>query len=121
MTRRISLGRRLLLQRLGEVGVPGLQLREQPRVLDGDDRLVGEGLEQRDLAVGERAGPRARQTMMAPSSSPSRSIGTPSSGPEAGSTSRAPELYSGSVWAVVDVDGAPLEDARARRRCRGPA
>ena len=37
-------GRRLLLQRLGEVGVLGLQLGEQPRVLDGDGRLVGEGL-----------------------------------------------------------------------------
>ena len=29
---------------------------EQPRVLDGDHRLVGEGLEQRDLVVGEPAG-----------------------------------------------------------------
>ena len=47
-------GGRLLLERLGEVGVLGLQLGEQPRVLDGDGRLVGEGLHQRDLAVGER-------------------------------------------------------------------
>src|SRR6266436_1176895 len=37
--------RRLLLQRLREVAVARLQLREQPRVLDGDDGLVGEGLE----------------------------------------------------------------------------
>src|SRR5215831_1042378 len=29
------------------------ELREQPHVLDGDDGLVGEGLEQRDLLVGE--------------------------------------------------------------------
>ena len=35
-------------------GVLGLQLGEQPRVLDGDGRLVGEGLQQRDLTVGER-------------------------------------------------------------------
>ena len=34
--------------------VPRLQLREQAHVLDGDDRLVGEGLQQRDLLVGER-------------------------------------------------------------------
>ena len=32
-----------------ELGRARLQLGEQPRVLDGDDRLVGEGLEQRDL------------------------------------------------------------------------
>ena len=31
-----------------------LQLAEQPRVLDGDGRLIGEGLQQGDLAVGER-------------------------------------------------------------------
>ena len=42
-------GGRLLLQRLGEVVVARLQLLEQPHVLDRDDRLVGEGLEQRDL------------------------------------------------------------------------
>src|SRR5262245_65506634 len=33
-----------------------LQLREQPHVLDCDDRLVGESLEERDLVVGESAG-----------------------------------------------------------------
>jgi hypothetical protein len=31
-----------------------LELREQPHVLDGDDRLVGKGLEQLDLLVGEQ-------------------------------------------------------------------
>ena len=46
--------RRLLLEGLGEVGVPALQLGEQARVLDGDDGLVGEGLQQADLPVGER-------------------------------------------------------------------
>ena len=48
-------GRRLLLQGLGEVGVLGLELVEQPHVLHGDHGLVGEGLHQRDL-VGERRG-----------------------------------------------------------------
>ena len=37
-------GRGLLLERLGQLAVPGLELREQPHVLDRDDRLVGEGL-----------------------------------------------------------------------------
>ncbi len=32
----------------------GLQLVEQPRVLDGDHRLVGEGAQYRPLALGER-------------------------------------------------------------------
>ena len=31
------------------------QLVEQPRVLDGDDGLIGEGADQLDLLVGERA------------------------------------------------------------------
>ena len=49
ITRRISRGRRLLLERLGQLAVPRLELREQPHVLDGDHRLVGEGLQERDL------------------------------------------------------------------------
>ena len=47
-------GRRLLLQRLRELTVPGLQLPEQAHVLDRDHRLVGERLEEGDLAVRER-------------------------------------------------------------------
>src|SRR5499427_1124108 len=46
-------GRRLLLQGLGERGVLVLELGEEPRVLDGDGRLVGEGLEEGNLAVRE--------------------------------------------------------------------
>ncbi len=53
-------GRRPLLEGLGEVAVLGLELREQADILDGDDRLVGEGLEQLDLRVGEQAWSRAR-------------------------------------------------------------
>src|SRR4029453_7620757 len=47
-------GRRLLFQRLGEIAVPGLQLLEEADVLDGDDGLVGKGLEELDLLVRER-------------------------------------------------------------------
>src|SRR5437867_136417 len=43
----------LLLQRVGQGLVPGLELLEQAHVLDGNDRLVGEGLEQADLPLGE--------------------------------------------------------------------
>ena len=56
ITRKISLGRRLLLQRFGQLAVAGLQLLEQPHVLDRDHRLVGEGLEQGDLLSGNGPG-----------------------------------------------------------------
>src|SRR5439155_14007283 len=46
-------GRRLLLQRHGEVAIARLELLEEAHVLDGDDGLVGEGLEEVDLALGE--------------------------------------------------------------------
>ena len=39
-----------------QLGVTRVQLREQANVLDGDDRLVGEGPDERDLLFGE--GPR---------------------------------------------------------------
>src|SRR3990172_2982540 len=47
-------GRRLLLQRLREVAVAGLEFREEAHVLDRDHGLVGEGPEQSDLLFGER-------------------------------------------------------------------
>src|SRR5262249_37636960 len=42
-----------LLERDAELAVARLQLREEPDVLDGDDGLVGECLQQRDLALGK--------------------------------------------------------------------
>ena len=59
MTWSTSAGRRLLLERL-------LRLVEEARVLDRDDRLVGEGLEQRDLLVRELAPGSERPTQIAP-------------------------------------------------------
>jgi len=47
---------RLLFQGLGELPVARLQVREEAHVLDRDDGLVGEGLQERDLAVGEWSG-----------------------------------------------------------------
>ena len=46
--------RRLMLQGLAQFCVAFLQLFEQPDILDGDHRLVGEGLYERDLLLGER-------------------------------------------------------------------
>src|SRR5438046_5566037 len=46
----------LLLQGLGEVAIAGFQLFEQPYILDGDDRLIGEGLKERDLLIIEGLG-----------------------------------------------------------------
>src|SRR6266540_2821453 len=48
-------GGRLLLQRLGQVAVARLELLEQAHVLDGDDGLVGEGLEEGNLRLGKGA------------------------------------------------------------------
>ena len=42
-----------MLQRLAQFRVALLDLLEQAHVLDGDDRLVGESLEEVDLLVGE--------------------------------------------------------------------
>ena len=47
-------GRGLLLQRLALFG-------DQPRVLDRDHRLIGEGADEFDLPVGERLDPLARE------------------------------------------------------------
>jgi hypothetical protein len=43
----------LLIECGREIAIARVQLFEQPHVLDGDDRLVGEGLEQRDVHLGE--------------------------------------------------------------------
>ena len=54
------LGRcRLMLQRFAQFRVALLQFFEQPHVLDGDDRLIGKGFEQRDLLFGKRPNFRA--------------------------------------------------------------
>ena len=45
----------MLFERFGEVARPRLHLLEQTRVLDGDNGLVGEGLEQLDLPIGKWA------------------------------------------------------------------
>ena len=58
--------RRLLLERFGQLAGARLHLLEQPHVLDGDHRLVGEGLHQLDLLVAERPAPRRGQCTSTP-------------------------------------------------------
>ena len=77
---RLHVGRRAgdHLQDLGGRGLPLerlLGLVEQAHVLDRDHRLVGEGLQQRDLLVGKRPG-LGRATGMAPMAWPRVSSGT---------------------------------------------
>ena len=48
-------GARLSIERLAQIPVARPQLREQADVLDGDDRLVGEGFKQLNLPVRKRA------------------------------------------------------------------
>src|SRR5215475_10387964 len=47
-------GSGLMLQRLAQFGIALLQLFEEPDILDGDHRLVGEGRDQRNLLISER-------------------------------------------------------------------
>ena len=44
----------LILERFGKIASLGLNLLEESHIADGDHGLVGKGLEQGDLLVGER-------------------------------------------------------------------
>ena len=61
--------RGLLLQRF-------LELLEQPHVLDGNHRLIGEGLDEIDLPVRERLNIKSRHIKIVPVAAPSRRSGT---------------------------------------------
>ena len=93
MTFSTSRGRGLLLQRFGEIVGALAQFVEQPRVLDGDHGLGGEGLHQLDLLVGERLAPRC-----------------------------AVDDDSADQLVVLEHQGTPSNRARIRRRslARGP-
>ena len=65
---------RLMLQGFAQLCVALLEFLEQPHVLDGDDGLVGEGFEKRDLLIGEWANFGATDHNR-PDGTPSRSNG----------------------------------------------
>ena len=122
ITRRISARGGLLLQRLGQVGSPvRASAPEQPGVLDGDDGLVGERLQQRDLPVGEGR---------ASAATTDRSDGLPSRGAAARSSEtpvpedRASSQESGNVGLAPGCRGrassrrSRIADRRAVR-CGG--
>ena len=71
-------GRGLVFERLLEIAGALAQLVEQPRILDRDHRLVGEGAPPVRLAVPSNGSTRRRARPMTPMSAPSRSSGTPS-------------------------------------------
>ena len=106
--------RRLLLEGFGQLAIPALELLEQPDVLDGDHGLVGEGLHQLDLLVGER-----------PDLRPSDHENTDDRGfPQHGDGQDRPDLGAslglgpailGIGHGVVDVNDAALEEGPARR------
>ena len=98
----------------GEVAVARLHLLEQPRVLDGDDGLVGEGLDKLDLLVGETDGPSSEPGRSRRSAAPSRSSGTPSIVRTPASCDHA-DAYSASVPNVLDVNGLSRKDGASQR------
>src|SRR5262249_38139777 len=104
--------RRLLLEGLGQLAVPRLQLLEQPDVLDGDDGLVGERLQQADLCIGEDTGlPPAdsdRPDGLAPAKHRDRY--------EAPITTLPREGPVGRRVRVRQVDDRPLPDGLTRRK-----
>jgi hypothetical protein len=107
-----------LLQRDGQIGVLRPELPEQSRVLDGDRGLVGEGLHEGYLAVGERPDLMPvdddRPQQLASSEHRDRQ-----DGPDRVHGHR-PIAVLGVGQDVMDLHGAPLErgaagGARARR------
>ena len=111
-------GGRLLLQGLGQLAVPSLELLEQADVLDGDHRLVGEGPDQLDLLLGERAplppgdGDRADGTLLTEHRHRHRT-------PEAelprqlGGRGGTPSASASTMWMTVPSRIARPVDARA--------
>ena len=111
-------GRGLLLEGLGEVVVAGLELREEADVLDGDDRLVGEGLQQLELPVGEWLGePSGTGRSLRPVCPRGAGVSRPSRDAEASLQRTAFwELVLGLGGQVTDVHGVPVHHCATGHR-----
>jgi hypothetical protein len=99
--------RGLLIERLGELAVPRLDLLEQPHVLDRDDGLVGEGRDEGDLAVVEGFDSRATHRDYA-DHAPLAHHGDGQERPVAHESLGLALLVVGIGEYVGDVDRAPL-------------
>ena len=113
MTRRISLVAVCCSSASVRSRVLGLQLGEQPRVLDGDRRLVGEGLHQGDLALGERP------DLVAVDHDDAEQLARPeawgqTASVRTGSMSPRPVGVLRVAPGIVYVDAAPLEGGARR-------
>ena len=108
---------RLLLEGLGQLAVARLQLREQPHVLDGDHRLVGEGLEEGDLPLREELRLGATDVDRA-----DRDTFSHQGDAEDGAEAHAPRVLAALRefvhfgLHVCDVDGPPVQHGSARDR-----
>ena len=89
------------------------QLLEQPHVLDRDHRLVGEGLQQLDLLVGERPGLGAADGDRADRRCPRASSARPGRCGSRRRSAASPIAYSGSVEHVGDVRRRAASGSRA--------
>ena len=107
--------RGLLRQRLGEVAVPGSKLLEEAGVLDGDDGLGGEGLEELDLLVGERAELHAAEENR-PDRHSLAEQGSGERGPVAEplGVGRALRELGAGRGEIVHVDDLPIDDGSPR-------
>src|SRR5712691_692538 len=103
--------RRLLLQRLGQVAVAGLQLPEQADVLDGDHGLIGECLEQGHLRIGEGAhlGAQDRQVAQRLPLAQQRDLRTAMDGVELEQLEGVRVLGLRHELHVVDDDSSPIQ------------
>src|SRR5262249_30376885 len=115
---RLDISRRTTdeLENLASGGLPFqrlLRLGEQAHILDGDDGLVGEGLEQGDLPIGEAPG-RVSTDADGPDSLALAQERYRDHAPATGTLDRAPR-EPGRGLQIGDMDDRPIEDGRAER------
>ena len=110
-----------MLACLRELAALVLDFVEQPHVLDGDHRLVGEGGDQLDLLVGEWPHRARVHQEMTPIGVPSRSSGTPSTGAKAATLC----CFGPGVFRigrdVGNMNGLAFQHGSSDERCLDPA
>ena len=102
-----------MLQGLAQFCVALAEFLEQPDVLDGDDRLVGEGFEERDLLVGERINLSPSNIDHPDGEYPPAATGG-KHGPNPDAIWRAsPEILSSNFSKVMDMNRFAVDDRSA--------